>query len=468
MPFVKEKALWYNDLPSCSGAARLLLSNAFMRRLTFDQMRGLLPDVAELRPVLDQLLGESVPDGERRWAGSGTLGTAGDRLVDPDALKEAVEQLARVEHAHLERAYGHVATAVERLATGDPNGAAREFLELAALEEARDRADRAASYADAACSIVSRASEPALESLAFRRRGRARLRAGNHLAAVADYRRAHDVASAAGDVRGSAEAAIGAGNVLEEQGRWDDAEVWYRRALERLDALDGVDGPPVEAWHALLNLHVVLRSRGELDTSLDPLIRAEEIASALGDESASVFIENARGQLCMARGENLAAIEHFRSAVAMAGGARASVTVRLNLAEALLASGRSLEAAQEARGAEREAIVARIPQKLPEVYRILGRVALEDGDPDAFVLFERALEIVEERGLPPLERAITLQAYSVAESRKGERETSERLREMADEIYQELGIEHRRSQFADHYGSDEAHDDGDTGMTDDD
>jgi tetratricopeptide (TPR) repeat protein len=438
-----------------------------MTRLTFDEMSGLLPDVAELRPVLDQLLGESLPDDDRRWAGSGALGTAGDRFVDPASLRNAIEQLARAEHAHLDRTFRHVATAAEQLAVGDASGAARQFLELAALEEARDRGGRAAAYAGAACSLATGATDPALESLALRRLGRARLRAGDHPAAVADYRRAHEIAEAAGDVRGSAEAAIGAGNVLEEQGRWNEAETWYRRALQHLDNVDDPEGPAVEAWHAWLNLHVVMRSRGQLDESLDPLIRAEEIAASLDDDSAGVFIENARGQLCMARGDSGAAIEHFRWAVAIAGGARASVTVRLNLAEALLASGRSLEAAQEARHAEREAIIARIPQKLPGVYRLLGRVAVAEGDPDAFVLFERALEIINERELTPLERAITLQAYSQAERHVGERETSERLREMADQIYEELGIEHRRSQFADHYGSDEAHD-ADTGMKDDD
>jgi tetratricopeptide (TPR) repeat protein len=434
-----------------------------MRSLTFDEMKGLLPDVPELRPVLDQLLGQSRPDDNRKWAGSGALETAGDRLVDAASLRAAVEDLARTEHEHIERTFHHVAAAVERLERGDANGAAGEFLELVAIEEARDHADRAASYANAACAVTP--DDPVLASLALRRRGRTRLRAGDHAAAVGDYQRAHQVALAAGDVQGSAEAAIGAGNVLEERGQWDDAEAWYRRALERLEPLGTLGA--AEAWHALLNIHVVMRAKGLVEESLEPLERAEEVAFALGDDSAHVFFENARGQLCMVKQDFSAAIEHFRTAITAGGGARASVTVRLNLAEALLAAERSLEAAQEARVAEREAIVARLPNKLPEVYRLLGRVAARERDPDAFVLFERALDIVEERGLPPLERALTLQAYSTAERRVGDPATSARLEELANQIYQELGIKNHRSQWADHYGSDEGYDD-DMGLQKDD
>ena len=419
-----------------------------MKGLTLDEIRGLLPDVPELRPVLDQLLEQSNPDSTRKWAASGLLETAGDRLVDVASLRAAVAGIARAEHEHLERTFHHVAAAVERLSRGDTDGAAGEFLEIAALEEARDRADRAASYADAACGVAL--DDPVLMSLALRRRGRARLRAGDHKAAFGDYESAHQVALAAGDSQGSAEAAIGAGNVLEEQGRWDAAETWYRRALEPLGVLESA-----EVWHALLNIHVVMRSKGLVEESLEPLARAEEVASSLGEDSAHVFFENARGQLLMVKHDFSAAIEHFRTAITLAGDARAAVTVRLNLAEALLAAGRPLEATQEARAAEREAIVARFPNKLPEVYRLLGCVAAREGHPDSFVLFERALEIVEERVLPPLERAITLQAYSAAERRVGDLETSARLQELADQIYQELGIDNHRSQWGDHCGSHE-------------
>ena len=84
------------------------------------------------------------------------------------------------------------------------------------------------------------------------------------------------MARAVSDARGAAEGAVGAGNVLEEQGRWADADTWYRTALE---ALESVDGPTPERWHALLNLHIVTRSRGASEESILLLARAEEAAA---------------------------------------------------------------------------------------------------------------------------------------------------------------------------------------------
>jgi tetratricopeptide (TPR) repeat protein len=260
------------------------------------------------------------------------------------------------------------------------------------------------------------------------------------------------MALAAADHRGAAEAAIGAGNVFEEKGHWGDAEVRYRTALT---VLESESGPVPEEWHALLNLHVVLRSSGDIQGSRAPLDRAEAIARDLGDEAAIQFLENARGQSLMASGEFSAAIDRFRTAISASTGARASVTIRLNLAEALLAEGRNLDAAEEARKAEREALAARLGPKLPEVYRILGRVAAADGNPDAFVLFERALDIIRTRELPELELAITLQAYGDAERLVGEPATADELNARADALYQQLGIQRSRSQWADQYGSDQ-------------
>jgi tetratricopeptide (TPR) repeat protein len=426
-----------------------------MNKRTFDEMRLMLPELGEIRPILDHLLGESAPDDERQWAGSGELGTSGSRLVDIAALRESLNRLVSAEQAHIEQVFGHVVEAAARFADGDAEGAAGEFLALAALEEMNERADRAAAYADAACRAAQEGSDSRLMALALRRRARSRLALGEHEEAEKDYSRAQGLALAAGDVRGHAEGAIGAGNVLEEQGRWEGAEKWYILAL---DALKDEDTQPVEAWHASLNLHVVMRSRGRLEESLAPLTRAEEIAGQIGDESARPFIENARGQWHMADGGFEDAISHLKTAVDAASGARASVTIRVNLAEALLAAGRPLDAAEEARVAEREAIIARLGRKLPEVYRLLGTITAGQDNPDAFVLFERALEIIEARRMPRLERAITLQAYADAEGRVGTEETSQRLRGLADQLYHELGIEHRRSAWADHYGSDTEHD----------
>jgi tetratricopeptide (TPR) repeat protein len=166
-------------------------------------------------------------------------------------------------------------------------------------------------------------------------------------------------------------------------------------------------------------------------------------------QGAKPFIENAWGQLLMAQGSFADAEARLRAALDSTTGARARVTIRLNLAEALLAQGRPLDAAEHAREAEREAIRAGAVPKLPEVYRSLGRIASSEGNPDAFVLFERALEIIRERGLPALEEAVTLQAYAEAEARRGDPETARQLHEKALERFTALGMSRMRQTWAD-------------------
>jgi tetratricopeptide (TPR) repeat protein len=175
------------------------------------------------------------------------------------------------------------------------------------------------------------------------------------------------------------------------------------------------------------------------------------VAAALGDPSAAAIVQNAWGQLHMARGEFGPAMRRFRDALAEPAGAWARVNFRLNLGEALLAEGLTLEAAEETREAEREALGAGVASKLPEVYRLLGRVTAARGNADAFVLFERALEIVRERRLPRLEEAVTLQAYGDA-LRDQDPERAEELGERAAAMYRDLGIPGVRDTWAESYG----------------
>jgi len=417
-----------------------------MRRLTLDEVRSALPDLEELRPIFDDLMSRSEPDPARTWAGSGELGTVGSRLVPGAALPERAADLARVEADRLTRTYSLVGTALTALAEGHPAEAAETFLEIAAQEEANERHDRALAYADAAYRVVEGATERRTAALALRRSARALRALGRFPESVRRYERSHDLALTVSDLRGAAEAAIGAGNVLEEQSRWEEAEDWYRKAL---GTLDGVDGPAPERWHALLTLHIVARTRGAVEESIPLLEEAEEAAEAVDPGSSVQFIENARGQLLMARGDHRAAEWAFRAALDAAQSARARVVIRLNLAEACLAQDRTLDAAEEAREAEREAIRERVVPKLPEVYRLLGRIAAAEDNPDAFVMFERALEIVEERNLPPLERALTLQAYSESEARRGDADAALHLRNQARELFAAAGVSRERQRWAD-------------------
>jgi tetratricopeptide (TPR) repeat protein len=417
-----------------------------MARLTLDEARDALPPLDELRPVFDHLLARSQPDPARTWAGSGRLGTLGSRLVSGSSLAGVASRLASEHAAALSDIYQIVARALEALERADRPAAARALLEAAALEEKRDRPDRADAYAGAAYRAARDGKHDGTTALALRRWARAARALGNLAEALERYGHAYDIARAVSDGGAAAEAAVGAGNVLEDQGRWDEAATWYRRALEVAER----GGEPLpERWYALLNLHIVVRSRGAIDESRELLERAQEAAAKVRVHDSVPLLENARGQLSMALGDFPAAEAHLRAALEAATTSRARVTIRLNLAEALLAQRRILDAAEQARTAEQEAIRAGLVPKLPEVYRLLGRIASADGEPDAFVLFERALELVRERALPPLEEAMTLQAYAEHEDRRGAADVASALRQEAGRRFEALGISHMRQAWAD-------------------
>jgi tetratricopeptide (TPR) repeat protein len=420
-----------------------------MKRLTLDRIKDVLPPLDDIRPVLDHLIARSVPDPERAWTGAGELGTLGGRLVSSEDLTSAVDELADAVRDRMSKLYVAAAEGIRCLGEGDGAGASEAFLRAAELEERLDHPDRAEAWAAAAHRAASEERDRRPVSLALRRWARAASAQGKLVEALDRYEQAHEIARDSSDFQGAAEAAIGAGNVLEQQGAWGDAESWYRRALAGLEA-DGREGP--ETWQAHLNIHIVLRSAGSLDESLAWLQTASDSAEKLGDETAAQFLENAWGQFRMASAEFSEAEPHFRAGLAAATDARAHVTIRLNLSEALLAQDRTLEATEEAREAERVAIASGIVPKLPEVYRILGRIVAAEDNPDAFVFFERALEIVREWSLPALEEALTLQAYAESEARRGEEDSARELHKRMTERYKALGMNNLRHSWADTFG----------------
>ena len=420
-----------------------------MKRLTLDRITHVLPALDELRPVMDHLLAQSAPDPEQAWTGGGELGTMGGRLVSSEDLASGVSRLADAARDRISNLYVAVADGIRCLANGDGAGAAEALLRAAALEEGLDHPGRAEAWAEAALRAARDERDRRPVSLALRRWARAASAQGKLVEALDRYEEAHEIARDSRDSQGAAEAAIGAGNVLELQGSWADAEGWYRRALHALEA-GGRQGP--ETWQAQLNIHIVRRSAGSLDESLVWLQSASESAEKLGDDSAGQFLENAWGQFRMASGAFSEAERHLRAGLAEATDARARVTIRLNLAEALLAQDRTLEATEETREAEREAIASGIVPKLPEVYRMLGRIVSAEDNPDAFVFFERALDIVRERHLPALEEALTLQAYAESEARRGEEDSARELQERMTERYRALGMSYTRHPWADSYG----------------
>ena len=245
-------------------------------------------------------------------------------------------------------------------------------------------------------------------------------------------------------------AATGRGNVAVDQGRWEEAEGWYGKALSLIEEGTGAlpsAGARALRWRLYQNLGITHRERGAFDTAEGWYRRAAETAGIAGvgegDPAADVEVENGWGQLELARGELRKAELRFRRALAAMGtgrGGEGSVAVRVNLGEALLRQGRTLEAGEVGREAEAEALRGGWLRRVPEIYRLLAGVAHARGEPEAFVFLDRALVLVRERGLPLYEEALTLETLAGLRDAEGEVEAGADAREAARRIFRRLGV----------------------------
>jgi tetratricopeptide (TPR) repeat protein len=394
-----------------------------------------LPPVAELRPFLDLLVGRSVADPERRWSGSGELGTVGDRLLDPAGLEQATAQLESDEAERIAGLFRSAARIVEALAGGDWQGVTGRLLEQGIADESLGRAlDAEAWFLSAHKLAKERGIVTAPRAL--RLAARAARRLGKLDVAADRYEEAWRGAEALGLGEDATVAAIGRGNVEVDRGGWAEAKAWYQRALAQI----GEGGPARrERWQVLQNLAIVAREAGDLTGAREALLRARLEGGALDDADARVEVENGWGQLLLAEGDPRGAELHFRDALGAARSATARLAVTVNLGEALLLQGKSLEAGEKAREAEAEALTGSLTQRLPEVYRLLARVAHQRGEGEAFVLLERALQLIAERGLPAYEEAVTREALGALRLGQGESGLGVSELRAAESIYRRLG-----------------------------
>lgn len=412
--------------------------------LRLERLLDVLPDAGSMQPLLERLMASTAPDPDRRWTASGELGTTGGRVVDVTGFEALAEAWVEEEAQRLRARVRLVAEIARALESGDTDVVVDKLLEGSESLEAAGAALDARAWADAAFDVARREGH-ARAPEALRRAARCARSSGDLDASARGYEKAHALAKDHGADRDAVIAATGRGNVAVDRGRWLEAERWYDRALALLgrDALTGAGRDEARGlrWRLYQNLGITHRERGDLEASAAFYERATEEATGLGDPAATVEIENGRGQVALAADEPRKAELHFRLALeAMEGSVPDSVrvAVRTNLAEALLREGRTLEAGTSAREAEAEAIRGRHVGRLPEVYRLLARVASARGEEEAFVLLDRTLELVRTAGLPAIEELRTLVAYAALRDEQGEHDIAIELRVRADRIRHEL------------------------------
>lgn len=413
-----------------------------------DEVLARLPDDPALRPVVDRLIAHSSVDETRSWATSGLLGTTGSRLVDIDALETGLSEVVAAEARRMERRAGVVVAIARAMAERALARAVGLMLDEAGALETEGRADEAFTWAEAA-GRLGREIGDTRTAEAIRRAARAARASGRLSEAASAYEEGFTRAVDLGLIRDAVIAATGRGNVAVDRGRWSAAEGWYRRALELLDDDSASLAPDEDAglrWRLCQNLGITARERGALPEAAAWYDRAEIESRDLRDEAITIEIQNGLGQLDLARGDARRAEVRFRNALEVLRRSRPEadpvrVAITVNLGEALLEQGRDVEAGRVGREAEAEAVRGSFPGRLPEVYRLLARVAAAGGEHDAFVFLDRALHLVRTHGLPRLEEAWTLLAYAELRGKDGEPDLADGARREARQILEALDAE---------------------------
>ncbi len=202
-----------------------------------DEILGRLPETPALGPMVDRLIGSSLPDPSRSWAASEELGTTGGRLVDLQAVEASVGELVEAEAQRLGRQFGRVAALARAFSTGAFGAAIHVLLEESGDLEAAGRAGEAGAWADAAVRIGLEIGAPRTAE-ALRRLARCARAEGRLSEAASGYEEAFRRARDLGRTEDAVVAATGRGNVAVDRGRWSVAERWYHRALGLLDAAE--------------------------------------------------------------------------------------------------------------------------------------------------------------------------------------------------------------------------------------
>jgi tetratricopeptide (TPR) repeat protein len=404
--------------------------------LRVERALALVPDADEFRPFAEAVIGASLRDPERAWAGSAVYATLGKRLVDADRLEALVPEVVERTRRRLESLFGTMLQAVRAQQAGDGAGAARALVRAGEAEEAERRLEKAAAIYSLALEIARDLRDKGPQVLASRRLGRVARAAGKLDEARSWYQQSYELAVAQLDPTGEAVACQGLGNVCDDQGLREEAATWYRRGLE---AAEGLGQPGLE-FPFYANLSVMAMLDGDLPGAERLLEEARSRIETTGTEDAAAFWLNNRGLLLMESGDLAAAEALFREVLERTRDAHWELTARVNLGEVLARQDRLFEAAEEARRAEEIAILHRFITDLVDVYALLGSLARLRRDEGGFVFYEQALEMCREHALPAKTRAGILQGYGQLHLACGSRTEGHAYLEAALELYRTLGF----------------------------
>lgn len=404
---------------------------------TVAELLGLLPDLDDLEVLRLRIVQAAVPDPGKAWDSSNDFTTVDKRIVTPEDAERAIEEAGEALRQYVTSLHDALRPVLRSFYAGDSDATARHLIALGESLEASGRLMSARRCYRTALNVSLPLPEKSQQILALRRVARTSLTVGDLEEGASYYERSAQLARDAGDVRSQVVARTGLGNVRMYQGRWLEAEEYYREALMLIEGTGNGDLALERAqlYNNLGNLSTRLRRLDEAETWFEQALRLwHELSSPI--DLAICHINHAHLREEQGRWEE--AHRMYESALRLDIPSVLRAPITTDLAEWWLHEGHVTQAEEWGRVAEEHAIAAGSPYTLGRMYQARGNIARARGGFDGFTFYEKALEIAREKGYPFLE-AETLVDYALLRGRNGGAEEAHAYLERAREIFLGLG-----------------------------
>jgi tetratricopeptide (TPR) repeat protein len=397
-----------------------------------EKVLRLLPEVDVLAPLRSLLISTSRPH-----AAEEQHLTVGKRIVRSGRLSELIPQSIQRVSEHLSTLYYLAVDALDAEERGDTPAAVRAFLQASKVEARVGREPAARMWIEHALRIAEeeRDRRPEIESL--QELGRLEMTLGARDKAARLFQRSFALAEAEGDGARAAAACLALGNIALQRGTSQGAVSWFSRGLQHSDGNAAMTG------RLHLGMSEVLVVRDALEEATARLKMAEQCLSSPEDGPGLVEFLGCMARLAARAGRQEDAIGHYRAALDHAQRGthdpRVELPVRLELCRFLLTAGRLVDAEDEARRAEEEAVVNNLTNDLARLYIIMGGIRTSQRDDSGFVFFEKAIELSRSGEPAPLIEAEAYYEYGLFRRTFDDPYEARAYLERAREILETLG-----------------------------
>ncbi|MFI5401366.1 MAG: hypothetical protein ACHQ1G_00295 [Planctomycetota bacterium] len=404
-----------------------------------EQALRLVPPLEMLAPLRALLFSVSRPDERRMWSSSAPYLTLGKRGIVPSDLRSGLDTLLRKVTGHVAEQYAAALTVFDRFQRGDAAEAVAALLDAGRREEALGRPSAARAWYAVALDIAEGLPERRPEIASLLMLGAVDRKTGALLDAGRRHQRCLALAEAELHDADALAACLALGEIALVLRNYPGARAWYTRALRQARA----KGLPVMIGRVLGEFAVLALREGDLAGVTEQLGSARTCFHADEDAADIARLLRTEGRLHEVLGDRSAAADYREAlmwALRAANVPDLVLSIRLHLARYHLHGERPLEAEEEMRRAEQDALAEGRAPWLVRVYLLMGYARARTLDENGFVFFEQAIELCRSLESAALLEAETYQAYGDFRMALGDGDAARAYFERALQVLKPLGI----------------------------